>query len=106
MARAKAKKAAAQANNNEEKTPGSTQNPAVAAAVARAKAKKASREAAKKETISEQSEPNIQPIINKDNKQIDLNKQQNNTQLPDENKTNRIAAAVAKAKAKKLASKD
>jgi len=106
VARAKAKKAAAQEDKNKQTTAGTTQNPAVAAAVARAKAKKEAREAAKTEKLIEQFEPNNEHIIDKKAQQAHVNKQQNNTPLSDDNKASRIAAAVAKAKAKKLASKD
>ena len=106
VARAKAKKAAAQEDKNKQITAGTTQNPAVAAAVARAKAKKEAREAAKTEKLIEQFEPNNEHIIDKKAQQAHVNKQQNNTPLSDDNKASRIAAAVAKAKAKKLASKD
>ncbi|WP_435235294.1 electron transport complex subunit RsxC [Psychromonas sp. PT13] len=107
VAKAKAKKAAEQAQKTEDTTAGSTKNPAVATAIARAKAKKAAREAAKKEPVNNQPELNDQSNMIEHDTQDGSNKTENNNKpLPADNKASRIAAAVAKAKAKKLASKD
>ena len=84
--------------------PGSTKNAAVAAAIARAKAKKL----AEKET-NQQTKPNNEEAIaaRKVRKEkARLNKEKRSHQIIDDDKQNQINAAVAKAKAKKIASKD
>jgi electron transport complex protein RnfC len=108
VARAKAKKAA-QAESHEAK-PGNSQNPAVAAAVARAKAKKIAETESKQQNAVQQAVPDNDQVIaarEERKKQARLHKQQkNNAQLTGDDKKNQIAAAVAKAKAKKSAPKE
>ena len=100
VARAKAKKAAQNeqpsAQNNDQKAPESSaeqeKKDKVAAAVARAKAKKAAQQAT---TLS--SEPEADSRADKAEAGI----QKSDTLSPEEEKKRRVAAAVAKAKAKK-----
>ena len=111
VARAKAKKAAAASSENVETKPGSSNNAAVAAAVARAKAKKAVLAESTQQDAAEQTEPDNSEAIaaRKERKQqARLHKQQknDNKQTAGDDKKARIAAAVAKAKAKKSAQKE
>ena len=106
IARAKAKKE--EANENTEIKPGSTKNAAVAAAIARAKAKKVALAKSTQSEIEQQMPPNNDAAIaerQERKKQARLHKQQR-TGITDDSKQNQINAAVAKAKAKKIASKD
>ena len=108
LARTKAKKAAAADNENTETKPGDSKNTAVAAAVARAKAKKA---ALAQQDAVKQSEPDNSEAIaarKERKKQARLHKQQvdDNKQTAGDDKKAKIAAAIAKAKAKKSAQKE
>ncbi len=107
VARAKAKKAAAASSEAPQTEPDKSKNAAVAAAVARAKAKKAA--AASSEVA--QTELDNQAVIaarEERKKQARLHKQQkkDHSQISGDDKQARIAAAVAKAKAKKSAHKE
>ncbi|MCW8996153.1 MAG: electron transport complex subunit RsxC [Psychromonas sp.] len=111
LARAKAKKAAA-AEHTEESKPGSSKNTAVAAAVARAKAKKATvTESLAKETTA-QTEPDNKAAIaartaRKEEARLRKKQQKNDPpQINGDDKQARIAAAIAKAKAKKSAQEE
>ncbi len=110
VARAKAKKAAA--NNEKAATePGNSKNAAVAAAIARAKEKKAARAEATQQAAAQQKEPDNQAVIaarEERKKKARLHKQQKKaqSQISGDDKQARIAAAVAKAKAKKSAHKE
>ncbi len=107
VARAKAKKAAAASSEAPQTEPDKSKNAAVAAAVARAKAKKAA--AASSEVA--QTEQDNQAVIaarEERKKQARQHKQQkkDHSQISGDDKQARIAAAVAKAKAKKSAHKE